>query len=108
MRSIAAYGTSSISRRSTPGRRIDYQCDHADDVTPEREQGRTLLGFDRQAPTLAEALVSALHDVEAAGLTVGSVRSEDLVTRKEIATRPVLTVEGPRVGCDEDARCGEG
>ena len=66
---------------------VDGLFDRADDVTPEREQARTLLGFDRQATSLADALVSALRDVEAAGLTVGSVRSEDLVTLKEIAAR---------------------
>jgi len=66
-------------------------------VTPEREQGRTLLGFDREAASLAEALVSALRDVEAAGLVVDSVRSEDLVTLKEIAARTGRTYESTRL-----------
>jgi len=66
---------------------VDGLFDRADDVTPEREQARTLLGFDRQATSLAEALVSALRDVESAWLIVGSVRSEDLVTLKEIGAR---------------------
>lgn len=51
--------------------------DRVADVTPEREHARTLLGFDREGESLAAALVSALRDVEAAGLVVGSVRSED-------------------------------
>lgn len=76
---------------------VDGLFDGADDVTPEREQGRTLLGFDREATSLAEALVSALRDVEAAGLTVGSVRSEDLVTLKEIAARTGRSYEGVRL-----------
>ena len=69
----------------------------AEDVTPEREQARTLLGFDREATSLAHALVSALQDVEAAGLSVGSVRSEDLCTLKEIAARTGRTYESVRM-----------
>gem|GEM_PF-493863 len=76
---------------------VDGLFDRADDVTPEREQARTLLGFDRQATSLAEALVSALRDVEAAGLIVGSVRSEDLVTLKEIAARTRRSYESVRL-----------
>lgn len=55
-----------------------------DDAIPERND-RTNTGrihFDRQAPSLAEALVSALRTVEAAGLHVAGVRSDDLVTLK--------------------------
>lgn len=76
---------------------IDALLDRADDVTPERERGRTLLGFDREAPSLAEALVSALRDAEAVGLSVASVRSEDLVTLKEIATRTGRSYESVRL-----------
>jgi len=68
-----------------------------DDVTPEREHDRTLLGFDRDGESLATALVSALRDVEAAGLLVGSVRSEDLVTLKEIAARTGRSYESVRL-----------
>lgn len=76
---------------------VDRLFERADDVTPEREQGRTLLGFDRASTSLAKALVSALRDVEAAGLMVGSVRSEDLVTLKEIAARTGRTYESVRL-----------
>lgn len=76
---------------------IETLFDEVADVTPEREATRTLLGFDRAAPTLAAALVSALRDVEAAGLEVGSVLSEDLVTLKEIATRTGRSYEGVRL-----------
>ncbi len=44
---------------------IDALFERADDVTPEQEQHRMLLGFDREAESLAAALVSALGDVEA-------------------------------------------
>lgn len=76
---------------------IDVLFDRLDDVTPEREHARTLLGFDRAGESLAAALVSALRDVEAAGLVVGSVRSEDLVTLKEIAARAGRTYESVRL-----------
>jgi len=76
---------------------IDALFERADDVTPEQEQHRMLLGFDRDAESLATALVSALGDVEAAGLTVGSVRSEDLVTLREIAARTGRSYEGVRM-----------
>jgi len=76
---------------------IDALFDRAEDVTPEREQARTLLGFDREAPSLAHALVSALQDVEAAGLRAGSVLSEDLVTLKEVAARTGRTYESVRL-----------
>jgi hypothetical protein len=76
---------------------IEALFDRAEDVTPEREQARTLLGFDREAPSLVHALVSALRDVEAAGLSVGSVCSEDLVTLTEIAARTGRTYESVRL-----------
>lgn len=76
---------------------LDTVLQRTDDVTVEREHDRTLLGFDRGAETLAQALVSALQDVEAAGLRVGSVRSEDLVTPREIAARTNRSYESVRL-----------
>ncbi len=76
---------------------IEVLFDRLDDVTPEREHARTLLGFDRAGESLAASLVSALRDVEAAGLVVGSVRSEDLVTLREIAARSGRTYESVRL-----------
>lgn len=76
---------------------IDLLLDAVNDVTPEREHARTLLGFDRDAESLAAALVSALRDVEATGLAVGSVQSEDLVTLKEIAARTGRSYESVRL-----------
>jgi len=68
-----------------------------DGVVVERERGRTLLVFDREAPELAEALVRALRDVERAGLVVGSVRNDDLVTLRQIAARTGRTYESARL-----------
>jgi hypothetical protein len=71
--------------------------DRVDDVTPEREQDRTLLGFDRAGESLAAALVSALRDVESVGLMIGSVSSEDLVPLKEIGARTGRSYESVRL-----------
>jgi hypothetical protein len=71
--------------------------DQADDVTPEIERGRTLLGFDRDAASLAEALVSALTDVEAVGLQASGVLSDDMITLKEVATRTGRSYESARL-----------
>lgn len=69
-----------------------------DDATPEREDGgRTFLHFDREAETLAEALVSALQDVEKTTLRVVSVRSDDLVSPREIADRTGRSYESVRL-----------
>jgi hypothetical protein len=68
-----------------------------DDATPEIEQARTLLHFDRDAPNLADALVSALDNVQASGLQVVAVESNDLVTVKDIAARTGRTYESVRL-----------
>jgi hypothetical protein len=78
-----------------------------DGVMVERERARTMLVFDREAASLAEALVCALRDVERAGLVVGSVRSHDLVTLREIAARTGRTYEGARLpACGARGRGG--
>ena len=71
----------------------------ADDSTPEWNEGADTgrLHFDRDAPTLAKALVSALRNVESAGLRVVAVQSDDLVTLKEIAVRTGRTYESVRL-----------
>jgi hypothetical protein len=71
--------------------------ERADDVTPELGRGRTLLGFDRAAESLAAALVSALVDVEAVGLTARGLQSDDMVTLKEIAARTGRSYESARL-----------
>lgn len=70
-----------------------------DDATPElnRKTNTGSLHFARRAPTLAEALVSALHTVEAAGLRAVAVESNDLVTLRDIAARTGRTYEGVRL-----------
>ena len=85
-----------VDRRLTDDE-VDALFERCDDVSPERREGRTLLGFDRVAGDFAEALVSALHDVETTGPIVASVLSEDLVTLKVIAERTGRTYESVRL-----------
>lgn len=68
-----------------------------DDATPVQEEARTLLHFHREAASLAEALVSALRDVERTGLHVAAVDTEDLVTVKDIAARTERSYESVRL-----------
>ena len=56
---------------------IDAIFEHADDATPEREHGRTLVHFARDAPSWTAAVVSALTDLEAAGFQAAAVRTDD-------------------------------
>lgn len=76
---------------------VEHLFDRADDVTPELGRGRTLLGFDRAADSLVDALVSALADVESLGLSASGVLSDDMVTLKEIATRTGRSYESARL-----------
>lgn len=48
-----------------------------DDTAPETADGQTLVHFDREAPTLGEAVTSALTTLAAAGLTVIGVTAPD-------------------------------
>jgi hypothetical protein len=47
----------------------------ADDSAPELQSTRTVIHFDREADTLAEAVRSVLADVAMAGLTVVAVHA---------------------------------
>jgi hypothetical protein len=58
-----------------------------DDATFGVEKGLAVGEFDRDAPSLARAVASAVHDVESAGFTVVRVLDEDLLTLADIADR---------------------
>ena len=49
--------------------------------------GLSYVQFDREAPTLADAIASAVRDLEAAGLAALRVQDEDLLTLADIAVR---------------------
>jgi hypothetical protein len=58
-----------------------------DDATFGVEHGLPIGEFDRTAPTLADAIASAVRAVESANLTVVRVLDEDLLTLADIADR---------------------
>lgn len=55
------------------------------------------LDFDRRAPTFHDALVSAIRDIESAGLKVARVEPDDLVNQSQIAERVGRTRESIRL-----------
>src|SRR3990167_3898504 len=60
-----------------------------DDALINFRNGAVYLDFDRAAPSLEQAVISAIKDVESApiGATVSHVAPEDLVTESEVAKR---------------------
>lgn len=59
------------------------------DSTASERNGRTFVGFDREAPDFGSAVVSAIEDVERAlpGVSVLALEPEDLVSQADIAQR---------------------
>src|SRR5262245_37353111 len=49
-----------------------------DDALPVWRDGIVSMGFDRTAPTLREAITSAIRDIESAGIGARVVRIEDV------------------------------
>ncbi|HEX6076633.1 MAG TPA: hypothetical protein VFZ32_15390 [Micromonosporaceae bacterium] len=58
-----------------------------DDAVFGIEQRMPIAQFDREAATLADAVASAVRDLESVGLTALRVIDEDLVTLADIANR---------------------
>ena len=58
-----------------------------DDAAFFAQQGLSIGEFDREAPSLAEAIVSAVRDVESAGLVVTRLLDGDLLTLADIGDR---------------------
>lgn len=68
-----------------------------DDVTPEVGHGRAMLHVNREARTLAEAILSVVHQVAAAGLSVAGIGDDDAVSLKTIAGRVGRSYESVRL-----------
>jgi hypothetical protein len=70
------------------------------DATTAREPRRQTLevSFDREAPTLVDAIVSAIRDLEAIGVPAAHVRDDDdLVTLADVADRVGRSREAVRL-----------
>lgn len=63
---------------------LDTGCD---DAIFGVERGLPIAQFDREAPAMADAIASAVREVESAGLRVLRVLDEDLLTLADIADR---------------------
>lgn len=68
-----------------------------DDATFGGRDGYVYGDFDREAPTFADAVSSAIEQVEATGLRVMRVEPEELVSASEIAARTQRSREGVRL-----------
>lgn len=68
---------------------INALYDTVPDSTASERNQRTYVGFDRDAPDFASAVVSAIEDVERAlpGVGVLVLEPEDLVTQADVAQR---------------------
>jgi hypothetical protein len=69
------------------------------DVTIARAPDRrgAVISFDRDAPTLIDAIVSAVRDLDAIGVQAAGVRDDDLVTLAMIADRVGRSREAVRL-----------
>lgn len=68
-----------------------------DDATPGTQDGRGYLDVAREAPSIAEAIVSVASDAEKAGFAVVGVEENDLVSLKTVANRIGRTYESVRL-----------
>ncbi|MDL2169823.1 MULTISPECIES: hypothetical protein [Asaia] len=62
-----------------------------DDATVSFQKGHIILDFAREAPSLEQAIESAMADVRAAGATINRVEPDPLVSLTEIAQRSGMT-----------------
>ena len=67
------------------------------DAQLEYGAGQSFAHVDREADSLAEAIVIAVRQVESVGLKAVAVRSDDLVSLKDIAARVKRTYESVRL-----------
>src|SRR5436190_23802812 len=76
-----------LAERPTDTERNKFVDNGVEDATFGTERGVTVVEFDREAASLAEALASAVRDLEDANLVPVRVADEDLVTLADIADR---------------------
>lgn len=73
-----------------------FAADQGDSV-PEGGAGANIVHINREAESLAAAILDAVHTIESVGLAVVGVASEDLVSLRDIATRLGRTYESVRL-----------
>lgn len=78
-----------------------------DDATIRASGALVFADFDREAPTMLEALTSAIGQVRSIGLDARSVEPSDFVTLSEIAERLGRTRESVRLLADGQRGSGD-
>jgi hypothetical protein len=76
-----------LNRRPTDDELDALFSAHCDDAIFGIEESLPIAQFDREASTMADAIVSAVHAVESAGLQAMRILDQDLVTLADIADR---------------------
>lgn len=76
-----------LSHRPTDEELDKFFANGLDDATFGIERGVPVVEFDREAANLAEAIASAVRDLQASGLDGLRVIDEDLVTLADVADR---------------------
>jgi hypothetical protein len=66
-------------------------------ITRTSDRSGAVISFDRDAPTLVDAVVSAVRDLDAVGLQAVGVRDDDVVTLATIAERVGRSREAVRL-----------
>lgn len=80
---------------------VDRLYEVCDDALVGGRNGQAYIEFDREAPSLAEALIPALRDLERqTDLRVLRVEPDELVSLSAIAARTARTVESVRLLCE--------
>jgi hypothetical protein len=93
---MAVHTFTIVVDREPTDEQLDAVFKRCDDLTFGVEHGYPVAVFDREAPTLADAIASAVRDVESAGLMALRVLDEDLLTLGDIADRIGRTREAVR------------
>ncbi|CAM3645410.1 AlpA family transcriptional regulator [Kibdelosporangium persicum] len=76
-----------LNRRPTDNELDELFAAGCDDASFGMEDSLPIAEFDREAPTMADAIVSAVRSVESVGLVAVRVLDQDLVTLADIADR---------------------
>ncbi|WDZ87717.1 helix-turn-helix transcriptional regulator [Micromonospora cathayae] len=76
-----------LDRQPTDDELATLQAAGCDDGAFGMEDSLAVVEFDREAPTMADAIASAVRSLEAAGLGVTRVLDQDLLTLADIADR---------------------
>lgn len=96
-RKPAPHDFSLVLDRAPTGDEIDALYEAGlDDASPEHGPNASLLHVTRYAPSLTDAVLTAVRDTESTGMRVVAVRAEDLITLRTIAQRVGRTYEWAR------------